>query len=316
MAISVFKTSSLAQRLPKYKKMWSPSVGKVGTWGAYSFPSSADVRQIVSNGTTRAVGCSYSDSVWWYTADGITWTTIPTKPLGALSVCWTGSQFAAVDYANTTWTQSVDGTTWLSGSLSGTTPASVAGIAYGNSVYVLGGRGGTPSYSSDGKAWTAASGASTSDPRFTFGNGIFMMVEANSSTSYWTSTNGSTWTSRTCPSSASLGFASFANGKFFFHSSTASTTTYYYSTDAINWTAGTLPASQVWVGVAYANGVYVAVGTGGSATSYDGITWSSLSGPSISASTGWQPVVLSNSILAANGSGGSTGAKYLPITLG
>ena len=104
------------------------------------------------------------------------------------------------------------------------------------------------------------------------GSGTYVAV-GNSGTLY-SSTNGTTWTSRTS------GFGSntiydviFANNLWVAVGNNGTITT---STDAITWTARTSGMSTNAIfQVVYANSLFVAVGNGGGATNTGGITYSS-----------------------------------------
>jgi hypothetical protein len=75
----------------------------------------------------------------------------------------------------------------------------------------------------------------------TFGNGIYVIAPYYGSTSYSTSPDGVTWTSRTAPFSAvnSFGWA----GSYFVCHTFGGSGTFYKSSDGISWTSGTVSGS-------------------------------------------------------------------------
>lgn len=104
--------------------------------------------------------------------------------------------------------------------------------------------------------------------------GAGLYVAHYSGTTYLTSPDGVTWTSRT--SGANWGassFCLFANGMFIVV--TPSSATYYTSTNGTAWTSRTLPSASNWRDIAFGAGLFVLVAIGGTgyATSPDGIAW-------------------------------------------
>jgi hypothetical protein len=110
-------------------------------------------------------------------------------------------------------------------------------------------------------------------------NGTNLWVAVGAAGFLSTSTNGSTWTSRTSGFGAnSVNSIAFGNGIWVAVGAAGTITT---STDGTTWTARTSNMSTNQINhIIYANGYFVAVGSGGGATndggiisSTDGITW-------------------------------------------
>lgn len=126
----------------------------------------------------------------------------------------------------------------------------------------------------------------------------FVLVLSNSSTTYYTSTDGLTWTSRTLPANCAR-FVS-ANGVLV-AMATASSASCYTSTDAISWSTRTLPSSHTWLAPAYngASGVWLvnsSTNGGPYARSTDNCaTWATV--------TGGTPV--NSTVVSASGGGDS-----------
>lgn len=171
--------------------------------------------------------------------------------------------------------------------------------------------GGSVKKSTDGITWSTVASismsGSTYNNKLEWGNGQWVFVGGQST--YLTSPDGVTWTSRTLPGSQASAMAiSYANGKWWLAG--GSNLTLYSSTDAISWTSVSVNFNgyAATAGrVAYGNGVYVCVPTGntGGWVSYssDGTTWNT-------SSTGYNYNWLSNAVFNGSvffiGSSGST----------
>ena len=112
--------------------------------------------------------------------------------------------------------------------------------------------------------------------------------------------DGSSWTSRTMPSSQNWTSVTFGNGLFVAVSSGGNVAA--TSPDGITWTARTLPSSASWSAVTFGNGIFLAVASSSNnaATSPNGITWTARTLPSVS---GWVAVGYGNGIFVALGGG-------------
>ena len=121
-----------------------------------------------------------------------------------------------------------------------------------------------------------------SSPTMAYTNGTFVHMGAG--TTYYTSTDGITWTSRTAAFNGTYGIQGVNNLFFAFQASgTVPTTTFYTSPDGITWTSRTFPAAAAMGNIVYAStiGRYCVI-TSNSTSSYsagqtyystDGFTW-------------------------------------------
>ena len=163
-------------------------------------------------------------------------------------------------------------------------------MAYGAGVYVAVGNG--PCYSTDAITWVASTISET--PRgIAYGAGVFA-AHGSGTGSASSSTNGTTWTSRTGIASFNCWNMIYANSVFVaVGSDTAGLagTVSATSTDGITWTARTIPSNIYGIvgqqALAYGAGLFVAFpSSGGTQTSYatspDGITWTNRTAPSSS----------------------------------
>lgn len=204
------------------------------------------------------------------------------------------------------------------GTASGTTANEITNdgsgaLKFNGSYYLMiNSAGGTVKKSTDGITWSSVASISnagtTYNTKLEWGNGLWVLVGGQST--YLTSPDGVTWTSRTLPGSNTSAMAiSYANGKWWLAGGTA--LTLYWSTDGISWTSVT-PSfngfSATAGRVAYGNGVYVCVPTSSSSgyVSYsaDGTTWSAAGGLVNFAAN--SNVVFSGSSFVAGSSGNST----------
>lgn len=124
-------------------------------------------------------------------------------------------------------------------------------------------------------------------------NGTLMIASLAGSTTYYTSTDGTTWTSRTAP--FSVQYVAYVNGKFFL----LSYQTIAYGIDGINWTNISSTLMSAWPtcdvtfnNVGYVAGLYLFYGmTNSAATSVQYATTANLSTFTVRAfpTTSWQP---------------------------
>ncbi len=253
--------------------------------------------------------------------DGVSWTQKTFTGLAAVglsikTLAYANGSFVAAGLAGAIGT-SPDGATWTNRTVVANTTS--AGIAYGSGIYVATSGGANPILTSpDGSSWTKASGTiSGTRGRVVYGNGMFIafgtplnytshdgitwatsppgpfpagaaygngiFATVGTSGAIFTSSNGTTWTSRTSGTSNNLLGITYNNGIFV---ATGASGTILTSLDGIAWTNRTSGTSKDLRGVAYGNGNYVIVGYSGgdsAATvlmSSDGITWTTK--PSVS----------------------------------
>jgi alpha-tubulin suppressor-like RCC1 family protein len=185
-----------------------------------------------------------------YSSNGINWNYI-TLSSSSFSTNWTSVQwgnnlFVAISNNGSSTTQiatSPNGITW------------------------------TPRTSPNANAWTS----------LVWGNNIFVAVSTtNSTTTIMTSTNGTSWSARNCPSGQAGNqwrSVTWGNNLFIAVSSTG-TNRLMRSSDGITWTAGTTLASESWTSVIWASQLSLFIASNNSnntnnriATSPDGINW-------------------------------------------
>lgn len=141
----------------------------------------------------------------------------------------------------------------------------------------------TTAKSTDGMAWSSATALPTA-AKTTYGVPVFVgstcfVLSDTASTGYWSSDNGSTWTTATLPSTSGS-LAPFSVGGLFWYYNSG-TTAYTSSTGATSsWTSRMLPVTPGWVMQDFDGALICAASN---ATSYyrttDGINWSLLSVP-------------------------------------
>ncbi len=176
-----------------------------------------------------------SGTVAQYSINGINWTasTLPTtdnwQSVG-YGVIGGTPYFVAVGASGTNTAYSANGTTWTAG---GALPSSMVatsvafGLIGGTPYFVVGGNNGANSvaYSINGTTWTQGTVAARCD-YITYGNGIFVGVNANGSTSYY-STNGIAFTAGTTTVTAKSGPVVFGGNVFIVLPFTSSATAMY-----------------------------------------------------------------------------------------
>jgi hypothetical protein len=195
---------------------------------------------------------------------GATWATatIGSSSKAWSDVVWMGgsvNKFVALSNysANTTHAYSSDGATWTtSTTLASKTWNSIASNDAGTVVVMVCADDGTTYTSSNGTSFSAGGtlGSASSGAkvvRWMQTAGLFVVVE-NSTTRYWTSTNGASWTLRTLPASLGASITSVANrnrgiqvttGALFYVGSgqISGEQLIFKTTDGINWTVLKVP---------------------------------------------------------------------------
>ncbi len=212
-------------------------------------------------------------------------------------ILWTGSLFiAASSNSVANCATSPTGQTWTLRSL----PASMAAAcmaAIGSTVVLIQTGTTAAARSTDGGVtWSSMTlPATTSNPSIGVVGGLFVLAHTTASgTAYYTSPDGSAWTSRTFPATGAWAVSFETCSGLLFATDTASASTTYYTTpDGINWTSRTLPAASGsgrfhTSGKRQADGSYVYMSTAGLQSTTDGISWSLLS--STAPSTVYSPL--------------------------
>ena len=141
-------------------------------------------------------------------------------------------------------------------------------------------------------AWVAGTSTAKTDlVALTYGNGVYAAV--GGTTSAVSSTNGTTWISRTIPTLGAGTYSDIVYGNNIYVAIATGSLVTAISTNGNSWSAGgNMPSSAAWGSVAYGNGRFVAIETGTASTkaaiSYDkGVTWVDTVLP---ASTTWRKI--------------------------
>ena len=160
-------------------------------------------------------------------------------------------------------------------------------------------------------AWTASA---TTQPAGTYaalayGNGTYVGVGGTNTA--MSSSDGSTWVSRSI-GTASAGTWSdvvYGNGYFLVINTGGNQT--QRSTNGVTWSAGgNLPSSTTWTSVAYGNGRFVAIESGGRGVAYSldkGVTWTAAT-PGLPSSASWISISYGQGLFMAVASGTNVAA--------
>jgi hypothetical protein len=251
----------------------SVSTNGGATWSTNSVASGA---KAITYGFSRfvLVEGNFSNSVA-YSTSGATWTvtTLPSNDDSTESnwvdIAYGNGRYVAISDSSAMAAYSFDGATWYKSNLPGL--YEWTSIGYGQGVFYVTSNGDYAASSPDGVTWTLRDGSHVS----------FNV------TSTAQNTNPANYTARTLPASGYWTDVTWSGTRFVAvgYDSVGSTALTAYSTNGETWVAGTLPLSGTnweYTTIAY-NGTnqYVALiggngGTNDTATSADGITWSSV----------------------------------------
>lgn len=216
-----------------------------------NLPIYASGKTMIVNGTTILSGGSGATTSTSYatSSNGIDWISrsFPT-PVYAMDIVYGNEVYVGKQYnSSNTYLTSTDATNWTARTYN--TLAGWSKIRFLNGKFFLS----TTSYnvisSTDGINWNALSlpinNGIWSD--IAYGNGTYVMIQAGGSReNYVTSTNGTSWTTRTFSSPYSqFGSAGiiFANGKFVIYND--DTTTILISDDGISWTQRSIASESL-----------------------------------------------------------------------
>jgi hypothetical protein len=258
------------------------SVTKVTAGGIISFDKSG-----FGAGGFFVAGES-STTTTYYSSNGTSWSAGGTLPVGFTGV-------GAIGYGDGTWIAVEDATsnnrtaistdggqTWTAGG-NLTVSEFWVDIHYGNGRWIaINSTNGTAYSTDNGTSWVAMTGLPSANwKEVTYGKGVWVAIASNAVVS---STNGTTWTTRTLPGTATnWNSVTYGNNIFVaVAEDTAGTNVYAYSLNGTTWTAGTLPSSVYWNAVSYGQGVFLATSGSSSdvaATSEDGVNWTSRTMP-------------------------------------
>jgi hypothetical protein len=117
-----------------------------------------------------------------------------------------------------------------------------------------------------------------------------------------TSPDGTTWTSRTTPTTGFWSSVTYGNGLFVAvrNVTTGTTSDVMTSPDGITWTLRTTPNTGSWQNVTYGYNMFFAMSSSSTANasmvSYDGVNWSSLNTPS---NGSWNGITYANGMYVA-----------------
>ncbi|CAM6054963.1 unnamed protein product [Sphagnum tenellum] len=136
-----------------------------------------------------------------------------------------------------------------------------------------------------------------------YGAGLFVAIAVNTTT-YATSPDGITWTTRSLPAAMKPYNIAYGAGIFLVIGDQGSSTTTATSPDGLNWTTNTTTTAIIGVGFGYGNQLFLAfggaqLGNGVNIcnTTPDGVTWTTSNVPTIPNVTGyvyWQAVCYGN----------------------
>lgn len=233
-------------------------------WAGFgaTFPSTSMISpySVASNGSTLiAVNYTSGPFVYVSTDTGSNWNNTATSVSYLGNIGWGNGLFVAAPWgsAAAAVTTSPTGATWTSRTMTinqqwNGNPHWAGSLP--SPKWIVPGVNGSANVSTDGVTWTNAP-ISTGTGTFFVGSGggVAIALRAGEST-YRTSTDLSTWTSRTFPVTVSgTPFIIYAGGRFIV--SNMSSSVYYTSTDGINWVSNATPASSTSP-IHFTNGVY------------------------------------------------------------
>jgi hypothetical protein len=146
-------------------------------------------------------------------------------------------------------------------------------IMYENGYWVFGDSGNNIRYSTSGYSWTTTSavltGVSTAINGVAYGNGLYLAVGDGGRIS--TSSNLTTWTTRTSGTASNLTSAAYAFGKYW---ACGVSGTVVSSTDGVTWSTVSIGTAQTLNVVKLLNGILVFAGNNGAlVSSADGINF-------------------------------------------
>jgi hypothetical protein len=198
---------------------------------------------------------------------------------GAVTV-QTGMGFGDGLFVGLTWNTyaatSPDGITWTQRSLPSS--ANWSSVAYGNGRFVaVAGYtsfSSATAYSDDGITWTAVTGNTGKWVSIAYGGGVFCAANFANST-VQTSTDGTSWTSRSVTFIKNWEQVLYGNGRFVLRENgTGGTTTFSTSTDGgVTWSANSV--TMTTNAMSFGNGRFVCIGynTNAAYVSLDGYYW-------------------------------------------
>ncbi len=97
--------------------------------------------------------------------------------------------------------------------------------------------------SPDGVTWTSRTFPISTTNRIAFGAGLFVMIGNSSTNTCYSSPDGIIWTAQTLSATAVWNAIAFGTSSSYFVVTSSASTTYSYSTTGTSWTSSTLPSS-------------------------------------------------------------------------
>lgn len=226
------------------------------TWSSGTIPTSSSLWVAsATNGSRIVVARSNNTLGAYYSDNGTTWTASAAFPTSFVpkQMLWDGTRFIVTGAVNSHY-YSTTGETWSTSTGGGSqgvgfdgTSRYVSTRAVSTTIAVT-----TTSFPTNWVTITMPTSGIWVSP--VYGNGIWVVGRLGGSGTYATSSNGTTWTSRTMPSGLSEATSDiytkivFANGNFYYYY----LDTLYSSADGINWVtvvsipAGTLDVANGW----------------------------------------------------------------------
>lgn len=210
-------------------------------------------------------------------SDGISWTTgsFPAPSIVTFGgIAWNGSVFCMAALSTSLNARSLtspDGLTWTNHALPLFVQNNGSIAAAGSTFAVVGNKtsgGTTVATSTDGISWTTTVLPTTSGPggyMASQGTTGFCLVFPNSSTTFFSTNTGSTWTQSTLPSSSNWD-AIASNGSLFCALASGLGSCATSPTGQV-WTTHALPSTQAWDAIAW-NGTTFSIAASGYITTY------------------------------------------------
>lgn len=194
-------------------------------------------------------------------------------------VCWTGTNYVCVNVSGTAAAYSADTISWTAATLN-TIVTSCNGCASDGAGKVLANNSGSSTYqiSTDhGVTWSDGAGT-VAYGAIVFVGSLFVALANSAGTSYYTSSDGTSWTTQSYPDGKTNSNSYYCsnNGKLFV---TMSDGSIYYTTNGTGWTKLTDGLSeysstpQTCVATEIGGVFYAFLNNTGNLFSHDGVTW-------------------------------------------